>query len=79
RFLMQTLRIEDQQSQTDDVEKLHGYLESVTRIKQQALKELTEEDLRANQEFSIFLDQCSHLIGRMQWKILSQQTSRTDA
>lgn len=78
RFLMETLRIEKEQSQTNDIEKLHGYLESVTRIKLQALQELTEEELRGNQEFSIFLDQCSHLIGRMQLKILSQQSIRTN-
>jgi TRAP transporter TAXI family solute receptor len=79
RFLMETLRIEKEQTQTDDVERLQGYLESVTRIKLQALQELTEEDLRGNQEFSIFLDQCSHLIGRMQLKILSQQSTRANS
>lgn len=78
-FLMQTLRIEMQQSQTTDVEKLQGYLEGVTRIKLNALQELTEEELRGNQEFSIFLDQCSHLISRIQLKMLSQQVVGADA
>lgn len=76
RFLMETLRIEKEQTQTNDIERLQGYLDSVTRIKLQALQELTEEDLRGNQEFSIFLDQCSHLIGRIQIKMLSQRRSK---
>lgn len=75
QFLMATLRIEKEQMQTDDLEKLQSYLESVTRIKLQALKELTEEDLRGNQEFSIFLDQCSHLISRIQMKMFSLRSA----
>lgn len=73
RFLTETLKIEKQQSRTNDVEKLYSYLENVTSIKLRALHELTEEDLRGNQEFSIFLDQCSHLIGRIQLRIVLQQ------
>ena len=78
-FLMETLRIEKEQMQTDDPEKLQGYLDSVTKIKLQALKELTEEDLRGNQEFSIFLDQCSYLIGRIQMKKYSLQPGKEDS
>lgn len=69
-FLMETLDIEREQADTTDVEKLQGYLDGVTNIKLQALQEFTEEDLRGNQEFSIFLDQCSHLISRIQRKLL---------
>jgi hypothetical protein len=76
RFLMETLQIEKEQMRTDDAAKLQSYVEGVTRIKLQALQELTEEGLRGNQEFSIFLDQCSHLIGRMQLKMLAQQSAR---
>jgi hypothetical protein len=79
RFLMETLRIEKEQTQTNDVERLQGYLDSITRIKLQALQELTEEDLRGNQESSIFLDQCSYLIGRIQLKMLSQQSTKANA
>jgi len=79
RFLMETLRIEKEQTQTNEVKQLHGYLDRVTGIKLKALQELTEEELRGNQEFSIFLDQCSHLIGRIQRKMLSQQNSGVDA
>lgn len=75
QFLMETLRIEKEQMQTDDPEKLQGYIESVTRIKLQALKELTEEELRGNQEFSIFLDQCSYLISRIQMKMYSLRSA----
>ena len=74
-FLMQTLRIERELAETTDVNRLQNYLEEVTGIKLQALQELTEEDLRGNQEFSIFLDQCSHLIGRIQHRVLSQEAS----
>ncbi len=77
-FLMETLRIEKEQMQTNDPVKLQGYLESVTKIKLQALKELTEEDLRGNQEFSIFLDQCSYLISRIQMKKFSLQSSEAN-
>ena len=76
---METLRIEKEQMQTDDLDKLQGYLESVTKIKLQALKELTEEDLRGNQEFSIFLDQCSYLISRIQMKKFSLQSSEANS
>ena len=71
-LLTETLRIEREQSETDDIQQLQTYVDSVTKIKLQALHELTEEDLRGNQEFSIFLDQCSTLINRMQLKILFQ-------
>lgn len=77
RFLMETLRIEKEQSQTNDLVRLQEHLDGVTRIKLQALQELTEEGLRGNQEFSIFLDQCSHLIGRIQLKMLSQRSSNS--
>lgn len=75
-FLMKTLDIERAQMRSDDVDQLQGYLDSVTQIKLQALQELTEEELRGNQSFSIFLDQCSNLIGKIQLKILSLQAIR---
>ena len=54
---------------SDDYEQLLGYLDSVTKIKLQALQELTEEELRGNQAFSILLDQCANLISKIQFKI----------
>ena len=60
---------------TTDVSKLEKFLDEVTQIKLQALGELTEEDLRGNQAFSIFLDQCAALRNKIQLKILSRQRS----
>ena len=65
--------IEKLQIATTDVKKLEKYLDEVTQIKLEALEELTEEDLRGNQVFSIFLDQCSGLRNKIQLKILSHQ------
>ncbi len=73
-YLMETLRIEREQMRTDDIDKLQGYLDHVTQIKLEALQELTEEELRGNQAFSIFLDQCSNLISKIQLKIISLQS-----
>ncbi len=70
-FLAQTLRIERAQMDCEDVDELSGFLAQVTQIKLQALQELTEEELRGNQAFSIFLEQCASLIGRIQLKIIS--------
>ena len=72
-FLQETLRIEKLQIGTTDVNKLEKYLDEVTQIKLEALGELTEEDLRGNQAFSIFLDQCTGLRNKIQLKILSCQ------
>jgi TRAP transporter TAXI family solute receptor len=68
-LLTQTLEIEKSQMRSDDHEQLLGYLDSVTKIKLQALQELTEEELRGNQSFSILLDQCANLISKIQFKI----------
>ena len=70
RFLNQTLQIERAQIKSDDVEELQGYMAAVNEIKLKALQELTEEELRGDQAFSIFLDQCSNLIGKIQMKML---------
>jgi len=73
QFLTETLQIEKDQAQATDIDQLQELVDAVTRIKLRALQELTEEELRGNQEFSIFLDQCSQLIGRIQLRMLSQQ------
>ena len=69
RLLTRTLDIEKSQMRSDDYEQSLGYLDSVTKIKLQALQELTEEELRGNQAFSILLDQCANLISKIQFKI----------
>ncbi|MCA9120661.1 MAG: TAXI family TRAP transporter solute-binding subunit [Planctomycetaceae bacterium] len=72
QFLEETLRIEAAQMNTTDVEKLQKYLDDVTRIKLKALHEFTEEELRGDRSFSIFLTQCANLISKIQLKIVSQ-------
>ncbi len=64
-----TIRIENEQMSTDDPAKLREFLEEVTRIKLRALDELTDEDLRGDQMFAIFLTQCSNLSRKIQLKM----------
>ncbi|MDA1277075.1 MAG: TAXI family TRAP transporter solute-binding subunit [Verrucomicrobia bacterium] len=52
-----------------DPDELKEYLDEVTRIKLRALEELTDEDLRGDQFFSIFLTQCANLIRKIQSKL----------
>ena len=62
---------------TDDPKKLRGYLDEVTHIKLRALDELTDEDLRGDQMFTIFLTQCSNLSRKLQLKISLPLNSQT--
>jgi TRAP transporter TAXI family solute receptor len=75
-FLEETLEIEKAQMETEDPIKLRAYLDQVTRIKLKALHELTEEELRGDQSFTIFLDQCRSIIDKIQMKILSRIVER---
>ena len=68
-FLSKTLEIETVHMDTTDPQKLKRLLDDVTRIKLTALKELTEEDLRSDRAFIIFLTQCANLINKIQFKI----------
>lgn len=68
-WLDETIRIEKEQMKTDDPNRLRGYLEEVTQIKLHALGELTDEDVRGDQLFTIFLTQCSNLSRKLQLKI----------
>ncbi len=68
-FLRQTMEIERSQMRTDDPGTLRGFLDRVTEIKLRALEELTNEDLRADLTFSIFLQQCANLIRKIQAKL----------
>lgn len=70
-LLQQTLEIEQQQMHVEDPVKLRALLDRVTSIKLEALRELAEEELLADQAFSIFLIQCSNLINKIQMKIIS--------
>ncbi len=53
----------------EDPRKLKDYLNEVTEVKLDALKELTHEALRGDRLFSIFLMQCSNLTRKIQMKI----------
>ena len=78
KFLVSTLRIEEAQIGCTDEEKLYDYLVEVTRIKLQALREFTEEKLRADQDFSIFLTESANLTSKIQAKILAESGRRMD-
>ncbi|MHC5110767.1 MAG: TAXI family TRAP transporter solute-binding subunit [Planctomycetota bacterium] len=69
-FLEQTLEIETAQMGVVDARKLEAFLDDVTRIKLQALRELTHEELRGDRTFAIFLLQCANLINKIQLKIV---------
>ena len=69
-LLEKTVRIEREQIDTTDPKRLREFLDEVTRIKLRALQEFTEEELRGDRAFSIFLTQCSGLISRLQLNLL---------
>jgi len=71
QLLEETLRIEDMQMRTNDVEGLRKLQDKVTQIKLRALHEFTEEELRGDQAFGIFLTQCANLINKLQLKVIS--------
>jgi TRAP transporter TAXI family solute receptor len=69
-FLNQTARIEKAQMHTDDPKQLKKYLDEITRIKLQALEEFTDENMRTDSLFSIFLIQCANLKRSIESKII---------
>lgn len=70
-YLEKTLKIERAQMNSADVDELQDYLDQVTEIKLAALSELTHENLRSDQSFSIFILQCGNLISKIQLKIVN--------
>tara|TARA_B100000809_G_scaffold130013_1_gene127925 strand:+ start:879 stop:2213 length:1335 start_codon:yes stop_codon:yes gene_type:complete len=68
-YLERTLKIERQQMELTDIASLESCLKRVTLIKLEALGELTHQDLRSNQAFTIFLTQCDSLISKIQRRI----------
>jgi hypothetical protein len=70
-LMERTLDIERRQMDATGPQQLQELLDEVTRTKLHALNELTHEDLRADQSFSIFLTQCANLISKIQLKILT--------
>lgn len=75
-LLARTVGIEARQIGVTDATVLRRMLDDVTRIKLQALEELTHGELRGDRSFLIFLTQCSSLINKIQAKIGSSQASR---
>jgi len=75
-LLAKTVQIEARQIGVMDDTILRRMLDDVTRIKLQALEELTNEELRGDRSFLIFLTQCSSLINKIQAKIGSSQAGR---
>lgn len=71
-FLEKTLKIERAQMDTVDVDELQVFLDQVTEIKLEALSQLTHEELRSDQAFSIFILQCANLISKIQMKIVNR-------
>lgn len=77
QLLTRTVEIEAQQIGETDETPLRGMLDDVTRIKLQALEELTHEGLRDDRSFLIFLTQCSSLISKIQAKIANSQAGKS--
>jgi hypothetical protein len=76
-FLTQTLSIEEKILETKDLKLLSELLAKVSRIKLKALQELTEEELRGDQTFAIFLEQCDSLIHQIQLQRIARNTAST--
>ncbi len=68
-FLSETMRIERAQQGIEDPDRLRALLDEVTKIKLEALEELTLEELRGDQVFAIFLQQCAYLASAIQAKV----------
>lgn len=69
-FIRETLEVEVQQMEVADPEELRPFLRRITRIKQEALRELTSEKVRGDQLFDIFLSQCAALSDKIQMRML---------
>jgi TRAP transporter TAXI family solute receptor len=79
-FIGQTLEVELQQMEVSDPEELRPFLRRITRIKQDALRELTSEKVRGDQLFAIFLSQCAALSEKIQMRMLyGKLSSRSQA
>jgi TRAP transporter TAXI family solute receptor len=77
-FLEETLKIEEAQMDTTDPAALEEFHHDITRIKLKALQQFTDEDLRSDRAFIIFLTQCANLINKIQFKMLRAERA-TDA
>jgi TRAP transporter TAXI family solute receptor len=69
-FIGETLEVELQQMDVTDPEELRPFLRRITKIKQEALRELTSEKVRGDQLFAISLSQCAALSEKIQMRML---------
>jgi len=69
RYFEATTRIERAQMEETDPIRLREYLDEVTLVKLRALDAFTQEELRNDRQFVIFLQQCSTLSSKLEWKI----------
>ena len=70
-YVEATLEIERAQMAISDAARLRGCLDEVTRLKLEALQELSHEDLRGDRLFLIFLTRCASLSAKIQAKLAS--------
>lgn len=81
-FIAETLDVELRQMEVADPESLRPFLRCVTKIKQEALRQLTSEKVRGDQLFAIFLSQCAALSEKIQMRMLygrmSEKTGISD-
>lgn len=78
RFVDETLEIEKAQMDVNDPAQLQKFLDDVTLIKLKALDELTDDTVRGDRMFSIFLLQCANLINKLQLKIMHVEQQPAD-
>ncbi|MCI5188835.1 MAG: hypothetical protein D3905_03335 [Candidatus Electrothrix sp. AS4_5] len=72
-FLQKTIILDQKQMDSESPEELQSIIAQITELKIQVLQELTNEKLRADQMFMIFLTQCHNIICKIQTKLLILQ------
>ncbi len=73
KLLQETIVLDRKQMQSESPEELLSIIDQINEVKIKALEDLTNEKLRSDQMFSIFLMQCHNLICKIQNKILLLQ------
>ncbi len=68
-LMQETIVLDRKQMQSESPEELRSIIDQITEIKIRALEDLTNEKLRSDQMFSIFLMQCHNIICKIQNKI----------
>ena len=74
-FIGQTLEVELELREVTEPVELRPLLRRVTRIKQDALRDLTSETVRGDQLFAIFLSQCAALSEKIQMRMIYARLS----